>query len=41
MDAETALSKAEKLANERAKIKSVSDDEIDEWDIKVYTALAK
>ncbi len=33
--------KAEKVSQERAKINSVSDDDLDDWDTNIYIAIAK
>ena len=40
-EAEQFLQKAEKIAEERSKISSVRDDEIEEWDILLYQAMAR
>ena len=40
-EAEQSLNKSEKVAGDRAKVSSISDDDIDEWDMKIYMALAK
>ncbi len=40
-EAEQHLLKAEKVSQERAKIDSVSDDDLDDWDTNIYIAIAK
>lgn len=40
-EAEQSLSKCEKLTKERSKISSVSDSDVDEWNVKVFTAIAR
>ena len=40
-EGEQNLLKAEKISQERSKIASVSDDNLDDWDTNIYMALAR
>lgn len=40
-EADSALTRAENISKERSKIASVTDDDLDEWDIKIFMAIAK
>ena len=40
-EAEQHLLKAEKISQERSKIASVSDDNLDDWDTNVFMAIAR
>ena len=40
-EAEAALNLAEEISRERSKMACVSDDDLDDWDIKIYLAIAR
>lgn len=40
-EAEASLEQCDKIADKRSRIASVPEEEIDDWNIKIYTAVAK